>query len=577
MIGPSIALRKSPRLAAPRISPVDKKTAHRQLDLGTTSTLRFPGSPDIEKPQSKFGASFARLESLESQAQEITSMTDQKFRSSWEPTSRPRDVPAKNAMLPSSAGLSAAFNEVPAFTRSSGTWQPSPPPPKNLLSPSPVPAALTASKVGSSLRNVNKAPWEPSPPPTQNRTATELKTAQSANSVQIKKPEAPSSPKEQVRQPPVARAILADEDFPALRPTQQMETIASVAQTPPKKMWDPVPPVVAISPNPLSAGQSRRTSVQSMASGLVDKTRSRQNSNAELPGKLQTPTRGMSPVTSPSASRSASPVISPLMNRTTSAINTVPTISSPLANLNTGKQIRILSKGVDEAKLKADKAAAEELAIKKIKEEEAAAAAKSMIRKSVPATSIKKTKEQKLAEQREKAERRETDSLVSSQPEEPVQMIEVAPIVGRARKQKNKQAVNKTGASKVPERASNPDSEGEQDPDEPEPGSESITDGRMAASDAISELSKEIDLRTYKFFQPVPGLNFQYSFTTEELEKGQELAQWPTYTGKETIDQLERLLTSARKEAADSLRSFEKCQKRNIKLARLDVTTSITV
>lgn len=573
---------------------------------------------DERLQSTKFGANFAKLESLESQAKDITSQTDQKARGSWEPSARPRELGARtmsNSML-EHVGAGETTHHQLNLTKSSGTWQPSPPPPRIHASPSPKPSFSNLSvsqKLGTSLRSASKVPWEPSPPPTTQRTASPLKTSHDSEAARVPKSNAAQVaashlPDASIKKPiPIVaeprQSILVNEDFPALQSTVQPPRSegATHLNGPAKRVWEPVIPVAASpilsqSPKPQSI-LTRRDSTQSVSS--VPAGRSRQNSVADLPASnTQTPTRGLTPVTSPLSSRASSPVrlTTPILNRTTSFLSAAPSISSPLANLNTGKQIRIVSnKASEDSKAKADKAAAEERAIKRIKEDESAAAAKSMIRKSVPANSVKKTKEQKLAEQREKAEKRERESVVSSQPDDAAApTTEIAPIIGRARKQKNKQVTPKANAKlakqssppgneaspqREPEKVSSSSSlmplEQDEPPTETKPEDIPSSQSKTAASDAITELSREVDLRSFKFFLPIPGLNFNYHLTAEELAKGAELSQWPAYTGKETTEQLEAMLSQARREAGENLRALEKLQRRNIRLARMDLAIPV--
>lgn len=573
----ALTTRSSPRLAAPRTVSLESITGLAGSDAKPPSGLES-SQISIEKSQSKFGAHFARLEDLESQASEITSRTDQKARGTWEPTARPREMASKSfldSMMSTSTAKSndRLFHEQTIIGRSSGTWQPSPPPPKLLLSPSPRPAQVSLPRPGTALKNVSRIPWEPSPPPTHSRISSPAKADQRVVSSQ------PADPLTSTRSSDIipimnhatqAEPELLEEDFPALQPAQQPGPTTPSEYNTTKRAWEALSALTSSRP---SSPGSRRNSLQSVVTSIASKTRSRQSSIVEPYSKLQTPTGDQSPALSPVASRAASPSVSPSLIRTMSGLSAAPAVSSPLANLNTGKQIRIVSKPVDEAKLRAEKALAEEKAIKKIKEEEAALAAKSMVRKSVPATSIKKSREQKTAEQREKAERRELESIVSSQPEESAPVVEVAPIIGRARKQKSKQPIAKASSGKFEKRSPSPEIDREQESNEHD--GQVNTSTSTAATDAILALSNEVDLQSYRFFSPIPDFmnERRLLFSKEELAKGEELSQWSSYTGKETVEQLEKMLAAARKEMNETFKALEKCQRKNLRLARINVTS----
>ena len=409
----------------------------------------------------------------------------EKRRSSWIPTSRPRiDTPdqAQPVAVPSK------------LVKSSGTWQPSPPPSKTVVSP----VKSTAGKL----------PWEPSPPPNS-------------------KPKQPSSLS----------------DFLA----RDADEKASPA-TPGKKMWSPIP-VVAATPiqDQLAANKTpRRDSAQSTSSSFADVAlgRSRQNSYTEPVSKVTTPIRILSPV-SPVVSRSASPAV-PALSRTLSSLGSIPTVSSPLANLNTGKAIRIVSK-VEKP---------EEPAIE-VKDQEQ----EKSQRKSVPAASIKKSREQKLAEQREKSDKRKLEQPILSSPESALApSTEVSPIIGRTRKQKkaivHAPSPRAEPVEKVPEKS-------------PEKIFEVTPEPAAIPAETQADILASMDFTKSALFKPIFTMDHTFEFTEEELTKGAALLQYSKYTGKESISQLEKMLSKAQAEAAAHQSKFEEIQRMNRQLVSL--------
>jgi hypothetical protein len=447
-----------------------------------------------------------------------------------------------------------------------------------------------------------------------------------------------------------------------LAPRLPTEIAAPVAQTPPiKKGWDSVS--VAVTPledQVLEAGAAlnrtsssassifaptpaRRDSVQSVATSFADVAVGRSRRNSLLPVGVEANAvrsrRGS--VTSPNASRSSTPSIfggsytttdtakSPSVASVRPELKTTPSISSPLATLKTGKSMRIVSTPQPTAQPSA--------AVKR-------PSSPLEQRKSVPAASVKKSKEQRAAERKEKA----AAQLAAAEAEKArlaaervatASSQEVVPIVARAKKQKQPKVPNAKNAkdpvmltsataaqasSAVESISAQPTVAKPQAPtnelpvDAPDASDTEVIGSKTEALDIVQQLAMQMDLTKLNFFRPDSKLNKTWSyyarhggleFTANEMEQASQLlpstnaiekavmaaaasayggAVPNTVSGKassegltaeqltKTIEHLERVLLSARKEADASEKRFEKMQRKNMRTIGIGIGNGMT-